>query len=150
MRTDEEAWMLRYPLPVTRGCLSLAAFCVLLLSGCGGHESTISGVVRLDNKPLNRGTVTFHPVDGGAAAYGRIGADGRYEIRTGHGKGLSPGEYRVTVVAASEPPPDGSEEIPGELLTPPRYGNLDETDLRYTVKRGSNLIDIDLRRDGTQ
>ena len=51
--------MLQFMLP----CMLLAA-----LAGCGGKPATVSGVVTLDGKPLERGSVGFTPVAGGMRA----------------------------------------------------------------------------------
>jgi hypothetical protein len=112
--------------------------------GCGAHDSSVYGTVTLDEKPLETGTVTFHPVGGGAVAYGRIGADGSYRLHTGAEQGLAPGEYVVTVVATA-PPPDPRSEVVGKLLTPARYNRRDQTDLRFTIARGTNRIDLALQ-----
>jgi len=49
----------------------------LVLSGCASsYESSISGMVTLDDKPLPLGTVKFYPVGAGPVAYGRINSDG--------------------------------------------------------------------------
>ena len=117
-----------------------------LLAGCGGpHESSVSGTAYLDDIPLNTGNVTFYPSQGGAAVYSRIGADGAYELRTGDTPGLKPGEYKVTVVATETPRAvPGSTPPIGKVITPPRYGQLEETDLLFTVGPGSNTIDLRL------
>lgn len=123
--------------PVALGCLLLA------LAGCGSpHESSISGKVTIDGKPLATGTVTFHPLGGGAAAYGLIRPDGEYAISTGAEKGLAAGEYAVTVVATTPPAPGHDF---GELLASAQYGTVERTPLRATVKPGINRIDFDLK-----
>ncbi len=122
----------------------LACSLLLLASGCGGgHGASVSGRVTLDGKPLDTGTVTFHPEGGGPTAYGGIHSDGSYQVKTGTQQGLPPGEYRVTVLATTEPPTDGPS-VPGEQITPFRYANPAESGLRFTVARGSNRYDIDL------
>ena len=125
--------------------LLLVIACLWLAAGCGGpHDSSVYGTVTLDGKPLETGTVTFHPAGEGAVAYGRIGADGNYRLHTGAEQGLAPGEYVVTVVATALPP-DPHSEIVGKLLTPARYGNLDQTDLHFTIEPGKNQIDLPLQ-----
>ena len=118
-----------------------------LLAGCGGaHESNVSGAVYLDDKPLNTGNVTFYPAQGGAAVYSRIGPDGGYQLKTGDTSGLKPGEYKVTVVATEIPTVvPGSTPPIGKLLTPHKYGQLDQTDLAFTVGPGDNTIDLRLK-----
>lgn len=119
----------------------------VLVAGCGSpHEASVSGTVTLDGEPLDRGTVSFHPVGEGAVAYGQIGADGSYEVKTGRESGLAPGDYKVTVVATTPPPPpkDPMDEPVGELITPQRYGAKQTTDLQFAVEPGSNTIDLEL------
>jgi hypothetical protein len=119
--------------------------CVLfvsLLSGCGRHESAITGKVTVDGKLLTSGTVAFYPKSGGAAAYGSIQADGTYKIVTGGADGLAAGDYVVTVVATTGPQPG----FPfGKKLTADRYGKVETSDLNFSVKPGSHQIDLELR-----
>src|SRR5688572_6137425 len=85
----------------------------LVCTGCGGtHESSVSGVVYLDDKPLSTGNVTYYPSEGGAAVYSRIGADGAYTLSTGSEEGLKPGEYKVTVMATDNPPAAAPGQAP--------------------------------------
>jgi hypothetical protein len=117
------------------------------LAGCGGvHESSVSGNVYLDDKPLDTGNVTFYPTQGGAAVYSQIEANGAYQLKTGDTFGLKPGEYKVTVVAAEDPPVvKGSTPPIGKVFTPRKYGQLQETDLVFTVGPGDNNIDLRLK-----
>jgi hypothetical protein len=94
------------------------------------------------------GTVAFSPVNGGPAAYGRIEESGNYIIRTGRETGLPAGDYQVTV-AASEPSKalqneKGGPPPPGKAITPAWYRSKDTSGLKFTVKRGSNTIDLPL------
>jgi hypothetical protein len=118
-----------------------------LLAGCGGvHESSVSGKAYLDDKPLSTGNVTFYPSQGGAAVYSRIGVNGDYQLKTGDTFGLKPGEYKVTVVATENPPVvKGSTPPIGKLITPRKYGQLEETDLLFSVGPGNNRIDLRLK-----
>lgn len=122
---------------------------VLSLVGCGGtYSSTVSGLVSLDGANLTVGTVTYHPVTGGAASYAQIHGDGSYEIRTGRDAGLKPGEYDVTVLAL-EPPADlhpqgGGPPAPGKPITPSRYGAKQTSGLRVTVEPRDNTINLEL------
>jgi hypothetical protein len=123
----------------------LAALTCAALCGCGGaYPASVRGVVTLDGKTLHTGTVTFHPVAGGPAAYGGIQADGTYQIATGASKGLPPGEYIVTVVATELPGNDRAGVAVGKLITPPRYGTMQQSNLRKTVQPGANDIPLDL------
>jgi hypothetical protein len=114
-------------------------------AGCAKHESAVTGSVTLDGVPLSRGTVTFHPREGGAAAYARIDADGRYTLKTGAEEGLKPGKYVATVVATAPPGPGESETAVGKLLIPARYGMVEQSGLEYTITTGKNQVDIPLK-----
>jgi hypothetical protein len=123
------------------------AIASLICAGCGGtHESSVTGIVYLDDKPLTTGNVTFHPEQGGAAVYSRIGADGAYTLRTGSEEGLKPGEYKVTVMATDNPPAAAPGQAPpiGTPITPIKYGRRETTDLVKTVEPGENNIDLRL------
>lgn len=116
----------------------------LLPAGCGpGNSASVSGTVTLDDKPLDRGTVTFHPEPDGPLAYGQIGPDGTYTLQVGAKTGLMPGRYAVTVVATTTP--DANSGAFGKLLTPTKYGNAKETNLRFEVKPGTQRIDLPLK-----
>lgn len=123
--------------------VALGLFVLSVASGCGSkpYASTVSGIATLDDKPLTSGTVTFHPPGDGAVAYGPIDASGNYKVSTGSTAGMSPGEYLVTVVSTGPAP---AEEVPGPLLTPPKYGTKQTTDLKVTIKAGSNDIPLKL------
>ena len=128
-------------------CLLPLVSCLLslvVLTGCGtSYEATITGTVTMNGSPLNKGTVSFHPTAGGPVATGTIQSDGSFSVTTATTQGLSPGEYKVTVVATDPPPAsDTGEELPGVLLTAPEFGRLDSTPLTFTVQAGANNFDI--------
>jgi len=136
----------------TRGLLPIACCFVLVLAGCGGHESTASGTVTLDGKPLGHGTVTFHPQADGTPGYGAIGPEGQYTVQTGNREGLTAGDYVITVVALEpsvEPSSSMGMPSPGKPLTPRCYASVDSSDLRRTVEPGPNRLDLQLRSDST-
>jgi hypothetical protein len=132
------------------GKFSVVALGVLIFTGCGGaYDSTASGVVTLDGKPIPRGTVSFHPVAGGPAAYAMIQEDGSYTIQTGRAGGLPAGDYQVSVTANENstvaqtskggPPP------PGKSITPAWYRMRETSGLQFTVKPGSNTLNLELK-----
>ena len=112
-------------------------------SGCGGHGASVSGKVTLNGTPLSRGTVSFFPTSGGAAATGTVQTDGNYMITTGRDEGLKPGDY-VATVFANEAIPDGGPEIVPKVLTPEIYGDKSTSPLKFTVAAGNNRIDLPL------
>jgi len=132
------------PLQTSWHCavLSLVA---ILLAGCGGKPSQVSGTVTLDGKPLERGTVGFTPANGGMRASGVIENDGTYTLTTNRDSGLEPGEYMVTVVSREPgPPATTGPPAPGPYITPQHYAAEATSGLKFTVERGSNTIDLEL------
>jgi hypothetical protein len=117
-----------------------ATLLFFIVCGCGrNHPGRMSGQVTLDGPPLTTGTVVFHPEKSGADAYATIGTSGTYSVRTGTDRGMEPGDYVVTVIATTGPPPHG------KLITPMRYGNVTQSGLKATVVPGDNRFDISLR-----
>jgi hypothetical protein len=120
------------------------------VAGCGGaYDATASGTVTLDGNIVPRGTVAFHPVAGGPAAYARIQENGGYVVRTGREEGLPPGEYFVTV-AANEAPTvaqtaQGGPPPPGKPITPAWYASKDSSGLKVVVESGDNKLDLELK-----
>ena len=131
---------------------ALVALVATLLSGCGGLESSLSGVVKLDGEPFQAegdvvGTVMLQPLQGNTPpATGALDGSGRYKVVTGANKGLPPGEYAVGVSAVRLHPPkvEGMPPIPEPLL-PRHYRTPGTSGLMVTVEPGSNEYDIDLQ-----
>jgi hypothetical protein len=116
--------------------------CCLALSACGSGEwGNVSGTVSVDGEPLKTGTITFHPVAGGADAYGTI-TGGSYSISTGQDPGLKTGQYQVMVSATTIPESGSAEKA--KLLTPAKYATPQTSDLKADVHSGSNRCDFKL------
>lgn len=134
----------------------------LLLSGCGDTSSNaiVQGTVTIDGVLAPRGQVTFHPVADGPIATGPIHKDGSYSLRVGQGNMANPdqseimaGDYIATVVVNS--PADestsvgeGGPPLAGKRLTAIKYSRKETSGLKYTVKKGRNVIPIEL--EGSQ
>lgn len=126
------------------------ALIAVLLVGCGGKPSEVSGVVTLDGQPLSHGMIGFTPVGGGMRAAGEIKSDGGYTLSTNRELGLEPGEYTVTVVSRERgivSPDSSGPPLPGPYITPKRYAVDSTSGLKFTVERGDNTIDIPLTSD---
>lgn len=133
----------------TRRCILGLAWAMMLAAGCS-QPGRVSGLVTLDGEPLTTGVITFNPAASGPSAYGAIGSDGRYELKTGATSGLQPGEYVVTVAANSAPPEGGEDQRwPGPqrslpLVTPKKYADRERTPLRALVRSGQQALDFEL------
>lgn len=130
----------------------MGAIVLAAVAGCGGRPAQVSGKASLAGVPLEAGVVTFTPVKSGPTAYGTITTGGRYELKTGAGGGLEPGDYVVTVAANATPEQAaamgikvGREGIM-PLLTPIKYADTSTSPLKANVKRGRQELDFDLEK----
>ena len=120
---------------------------LLLLSGCGGAETSITGRVSLDGKPVPEGSIRFIPMEGtqGADA-GAVIRDGKYKVVV---KDLASGKYRVSIRGYKhggkmEPDPLGGSPIKGTVqIVPPQYQGEDST-LVEEISLGVNRLDFPL------
>ena len=142
----------------------------LACSGCANKDKPVkvSGVVTLDEVPLAKAMVTFHPIGGGRPALAYTDDQGRFEMNTlSEGDGVLPGEYKVTVQSA-DPAAPGANQVPPQLekyqkmmqqskatkpknrLSPvhPGYGNVEKTPFRQTVPPAQGLVKLELKRTG--
>ena len=129
---------------VRRSSAIVALGLLVAASGCS-NEARVSGSVKLDGKRLDTGVVSFHPVGEGPIAIGQIDDSGDYTAAVGSGGGFAPGDYIVTVVA-NEPMIPAKDPrmapMPGKLITPQMYASKERSDLKCTLKAGSNTYDI--------
>jgi hypothetical protein len=110
----------------------------------------VSGKVTYNGKPVVFGTVLIHGRDG--LRQGSIAPDGSFTVR-----GVATGEARVAVNSPNpksivlypnknpkykqEPYPD----VPGWFEIPSKYENVSTSGLTYTIKGGTNTINIELK-----
>ncbi len=139
--------------------LGLASFLLSVPEGCGGGKVEtapklvpVTGIVRLDQKPVSGVFVVFVPGSNtpGEGGEGRTDKNGRYELVAPGGRaGVAPGEYQVT--CAKLVMSDGSDfspvrhAPPKKQILPLRYSNPKETVLRRTVVSDGGEIDFDLK-----
>ena len=82
----------------------VALLAVLLLSGCGKSEKkyTLTGTVTYQGKLVERGSVSFVPVEAGKHSDGAEIVDGKYTCE------VTPGEKIVRITGSRQvPPPKG-------------------------------------------
>jgi hypothetical protein len=137
---------------VRRACLVL--FVSIAFAGCGSDQSSVSGKLTLDGKPLARSenvqvTIMFFPESGsGAPAAAMADESGRYELATGGRSGLAPGNYVVTLIATEVTPAANGGAPIKRVATPLRYANQKQSGLRAEVQLGRNTFDFDLTSQG--
>jgi hypothetical protein len=141
VRNARRAWLAAVGLLVL-GCLVLA-FWVRR-----GSEPWVTGTVKLDGRPLPRGSIALIPIEGtpGPGGGGGISKEGKYEIN----KGLRPGKYQVEIrstittrrMVLNFAVPN--EHVPEEVPIIPEEYNTGGGLIRE-AKPGPNVWDFDLK-----
>jgi hypothetical protein len=131
----------------------VAVFSLLMLIavGCAGRGD-VSGKVTYKGKALVFGTVQLEAADK-SFKQANIESDGSYSI-----PGVPVGEARVAVSSANpkssdfqplvregSPPPRPRPEVHGWFPIPSEYQDINKSPLTYTIKRGPNTYDIELK-----
>ncbi len=140
-----------------------------LIPGCGddtglGKRYPVTGTVTYNNQPVEKGQISFIPVDPkeGRAANGYI-EKGRYTLTTSSANdGALPGKYKVTIQARDVDTTQVLETVKKEggggrqgdiakaaaqakNLVPSKYMLADTTTLEATVEATSNTINFPLK-----
>jgi len=133
--------------------LTFGGLVAIGLSGCqkpGLKVHPVEGVVLLDGKPVADATVEFAPVSAGAlTAIGRSDAQGRFRLTSTRGGppkgGAVAGDYTVLFKKADydlkgtgKTRADDLDGVPLIYEIPKRYGDLEASGLKATVKPGRN------------
>lgn len=149
------------------GAAALAAsLTLLLILGCGdgtglARRYKVSGTVNYKGAPLEKGTITFAPVDPNVAqaATGQI-EGGSYSLTTAvDGDGALPGEYKVTISSREVDLTTAAGNVQGGSMRqddvakanaeakkniPAKYELAETSGLTYTVEKRSNTANFDL------
>src|ERR1019366_3447045 len=113
---------------------------MLILVGCNSDNlAEIKGTVKFDGKPIDKGSIQFFPVDGNAATAGGEIIDGNYSVKV---------PATLMKVTISWPKvvgkkklydtPDSPERPIFEQVLPPKYADMNDTELKFEVKPGLN------------
>ncbi len=151
-------------LRLIRSITSVAVFCVssIVLVGCGGDDGsyqgatgTVSGVVKLDGKPLTEtATVTFLSKEGFAAS-GQTDSSGNFTLKYKQNSNIPVGKYAVSVIPAAGTgtgkAEDFMDEETGESKTPEVKSAIPSkvqspggSGISKEVKEGEQTIDIEI------
>lgn len=130
--------------------LAVAASLLPLACGKTGPQmARVTGKVTYEGKPVPKGTITFvATAPDGRNAVGTLDANGTYRLQTEQpGDGALLGDYKVTISAHDEPVLDyiPAKPVAPKLLAPAKYESPTSSDLKATVRAGSNSIDFDLK-----
>jgi hypothetical protein len=133
----------------TRGAAAVvfAAALVGFAGGCGGQSTvSVEGKVTVDGKPLDVGTIGFHPDGWEGKTVGNTVLNGEYKVP--EKLGLAPGKYKVQVHWL-KPTGKKSKSETGEELDvreeglPEKYH--EKTELKADLTTGPNKVDFDLK-----
>ena len=160
--------------PITTAVgLALTAVGLGLIAGCGDDTGIdmrypVSGTVNYNGKPLEKGQISFIPVDPTGKqrpANGTI-VDGHYTLSTATaGDGAMPGKYKVAIVSIQLRPEDEArikqtmEKFGGSArqqdtakaaaraksLIPAKYESSEMSGLEATVEPKSNTFPFELK-----
>jgi hypothetical protein len=131
--------------------LTPLVWAALVLSGCDAKRPLryeVTGTVLYQDQPLEEGIIEFEPQDGQGTKSGASILKGEYRIPKA--KGLSPGRYKVTIIAGDGVPRSGHAEpsgrlpkgiSPGKERIPPEY-NVNSKVIKEITKDGPNRFDF--------
>jgi hypothetical protein len=127
----------------------------LVAVGCGGGSgpelAEVTGVVKIDGKPLPNALIRFQP-KGGEGTYSTAVTNdhGEYELRFSRSEyGALPGDHAVSISTANAEAEDAAgNAVPVGEVVPARYNA--ETELIRRVAVEDNEINFDLSSVGLQ
>lgn len=133
--------------------IALSAGCSSSTSSQGIQPAMVRGVVTLNGRPLDRGSVTLIPVKGGEElgqpGVARIDPDGSFWIGNSNlfkPAGIRPGTYKA-VILSMRPRPEGTGGPIAVLEVPERYTDERTTPFEVVVTNGQNRFRFDLTTD---
>jgi hypothetical protein len=140
-------------------------------TGCGESKGTVSGRVLYKDKPVPGGFVMFEPTQAGhKPVTTELDAEGHYQVTVAAGEvRISVDNRELAPLPPPPPPPVLPPALPGAIPPgakldqphgpdksaakphagryveiPPKYYQTDTSELKYTVKSGSQTHDIKL------
>lgn len=129
--------------------IALFMFMVTLaLVGCGdpqGKPIPVQGKVTLKDKPLPKGTITFHPDASKGNKYTGVAVgnieNGQYTVAVGVKPGAPAGWYKVTVEATAPSDPKNEYSLPKSLIQS-KFNKPESSGLTAEVKEGTPSYDF--------
>jgi hypothetical protein len=133
-----------------RIALLLPGLLLAATAGCGNRAGQVQGVVYIDGKPANDGTVIFSTADHKSAA-GAIRPDGHFELSNVPAGPVKVAIHQMVMLGggpAKQAPLKGLEQpanTPGDPIPiPKKYQSTESSGLSYTIVSGRNELIIEL------
>ncbi|QDT97720.1 hypothetical protein [Gimesia aquarii] len=132
-------------------CLLFLLIC-LTVHGCGGGANdaptvaAVTGTIQFNGKPLEEGTIVFHPTSGRSAS-GTIKQGKIVEVTTTtKGDGAPVGDAKVTIFSTKPDPKDPSGMGTISLI-PQKYNDVKKSGLNALIKGDEeNTVSFDLKK----
>src|SRR5947209_20517753 len=130
--------------------IGLCAALTLAAAGCTAKKPVVFGLVTLDGKPLDNGSIQFFPVAGdGQTSGANIGPNGRYRTDA------SPTKMKVVIHASKvvgrrkmyDNVPDSPMIDLLEEIMPAKYSDMHKSELTATIVPGENEVNFELQSD---
>ena len=122
------------------------------MTGCGDgiddapEVAPVTGTVLWNGKPLEEGTIVFHPTSGRSASGTIKGGEIVEVTTTTKGDGAPVGENKVTVFA-TKPDPKDTSGMGTISLIPVKYNDVKKSGLNATIKSNQeNSVAFDLKK----
>ncbi len=153
--------------------VTIAGIALMTVLGCGDdglpRRYSVYGTVTYLGKPVESGTITFHPADQKGHNAGGTVTDGKFNLSSmGNEDGAVPGHYKVTIAAEKQSvsggdpklklmyekaqatggvpiPPQVKKKLKTEHLVPEKYARPETSDLTADVKEQSNAFTFELK-----
>jgi hypothetical protein len=132
-----------------RGIGLLAGLLGAAVSGCGAGRGDLSGTVSFAGKPLAHGSVLVVGSDG-IAKGSPIQSDGTFAVKDIPAGAVKiavtspqPEKIKVGMRKQGEAPPPKVDSTRWFRI-PDKYGDFETSELRATIRRGTNKLDITL------
>lgn len=124
----------------------------LMVTGCSGsiedapEVAAVTGTVEFNGKPLEEGTIVFHPTSGRSAS-GVIKGGKIVEVTTTtKGDGAPVGDNKVTIFS-TKPDPKDLSGMGTISLIPEKYNDLKKSGLNAMIKGNKeNTVTFDLKK----
>ncbi|QDU07382.1 hypothetical protein [Gimesia aquarii] len=124
----------------------------LMITGCGGdiddapEVAPVSGTVQFNGKPLEEGTIVFHPTSGRSAS-GMIKGGKIIDVTTTtKGDGAPVGDNKVTIFS-TKPDPKDLSGMGTISLIPEKYNDVKKSGLNAMIKGNQeNTVTFDLKK----
>jgi hypothetical protein len=132
--------------------LLVGSLFLVFILGCGGSTGNVSGEVKIKDKPVPSGIITFNPQDSKLRVQTGAILDGKYTVRD-----VPAGDVTISISNATAAVPTAGvigkaavgkkAAAPATVTVPRKYADPKKSGLTFTVKPGENTYNPPLEED---